>query len=212
MKSFKRLTPTSTDFGILHNPLLQNHLWWLAGTLSLPNVVRRGGTYHFRRAVPAELRERIGRRELVRSLENCNAKTARLLADQLYGESEQLSELARQNPMLSDDQLARLMQDFYALVLQMEKSYRAKGRFVSEEQRTARAKYWRTIAGNVRRAPGAKALHDGSWTAIEAAKLQGLKRKDLDTEERHQCAEAVHRADIDLSHALAVRYEVDFNF
>ncbi len=114
--------------------------------------------------------------------------------------------------MLSDDQLARLVQDFYALVLQKEKSYRAKGRFVSEEQRTARAEYWRMIADKVRKALGANALHDGSWTAIEAAKLQGLKWADLDTEERHQCAEAVHRAGIDLAKALAARYEGDFNF
>lgn len=114
--------------------------------------------------------------------------------------------------MLSDDQLARLVQDFYALVLQKEKSYRAKGRFVSEEQRAARAEYWRTIAENVRKALGANALHDGSWTAVEAAKFQGLKWADLDTEERYQCAEAVHRAGIDLANALAARYEGDFNF
>lgn len=114
--------------------------------------------------------------------------------------------------MLSDDQLARLVQNFYALVLQKEKSYRAKGRFISEEQRAARAEYWRTIAENVRKALGANALHDGSWTAIEAAKLQGLTWADLDTEERHQCAEAVHRAGIDLANALAARYEGDFNF
>ncbi len=114
--------------------------------------------------------------------------------------------------MLSDDQLARLVQNFYALVLQKEKSYRAKGRFVSEDQRAARAEYWRMIADKVRKALGANALHDGSWTAIEAAKLQGLKWADLDTEERHQCAEAVHRAGIDLANALAARYEGDFNF
>lgn len=114
--------------------------------------------------------------------------------------------------MLSDDQLARLVQDFYALVLQKEKSYRAKGRFISEEHRAARANYWRIIADNVRKALGANALHDGSWTAIEAAKIQGLKWADLDIEERHQCAEAVHRAGIDLANALAARYEGDFNF
>ena len=184
----------------------------LAEPLAISNVVRRGGTYHFRRVVPTELRERIGRRELVRSLGSCNAKTARLLSDQLYGESEHLFELARHNPMLSDDQIARLVQDFYALVLQKEKSYRAKGRFVSEEQRAARAEYWRMIADKVRKALGANALHDGSWTAIEAARLQGLRWADLDTEERHQCAEAVHRAGIDLANALAARYEGDFNF
>lgn len=185
---------------------------WQAAPLAISNVVRRGGSYHFRRVVPAELRQRIGRRELVRSLGSCDAKTARLLSDQLYGESEQLFELARQNPMLSNDQLARLVQDLYALVLKKEKSYRANGRFISEEHRVARAEYWRMIADSVRKALGANALHDGSWTAIEAARIQGLKWADLDIEERHQCAEAVHRAGIDLAKALAARYEGDFNF
>ncbi len=97
-------------------------------------------------------------------------------------------------------------------MLRQEKAYRAKGRFVSEEQRAARAEYWRTIADNVRKALGANALHDGSWTAVEAAKLQGLKWADLNVEERHQCAEAVHRAGIDLAKAMAARYEGDFNF
>lgn len=184
----------------------------LAEPLAISNVVRRGGTYHFRRAVPVELRERIGRRELVRSLGSCNAKTARLLSDQLYGESEHLFELARQNPMLSDDQLARLVQDFYALVLRQEKAYRVKGRFVSEEQRAARAEHWLRMAEEIRKALGANRLHDGSWTAIAAAKFQGLKWADLGIEERHQCAEAVHRAGIDLAKALAARYEGDFNF
>lgn len=180
--------------------------------MAISNVARRGGTYHFRRVVPVELRERIGRRELVRSLGSCNAKTARLLSDRLYGESEQLFELARQNPMLSDDQLARLVQDFYALVLQSEKTHRSKGRFISEEHRAARAEHWRRMAGEIRKALGANKLHGGDWTAIEAAKLQGLQWADLDTEERHQCAEAVHRAGIDLANALAARYEGDFNF
>ena len=99
---------------------------WLAAPLAILNVVRRGGTYHFRRAVPIELRARIGRREIVRSLGSCNAKTARLLSDQLYREWEHM------------------------------------------------------IADNVRKALGANALHDGSWTAIEAARIQGLKWADLD--------------------------------
>lgn len=147
----------------------------MAETLAISNVIRRGGTYHFRRVEPMELRQRIGRREWVCSLGISDAKTARLLSDQLYGASEQLFELARQNPMLSDDQLACLVQNFYALVLRQEKSHRAKGRSKSEEQRAARAEYWRTIAENVKKALGANALHDGSWTAIETAKLQGLK-------------------------------------
>ena len=41
--------------------------------------------------------------------------------------------------MLSNDQLARLVQDFYNLMLERESTYGATGVFLSEEQREHRA-------------------------------------------------------------------------
>lgn len=67
-------------------------------------------------------------------------------------------------------------------------------------------------ADNVRKQLGANALNGGSWTAMGATRLQGLKWSELSSEEQYQCAEAVHRAGIDLANALAARYEGDFNF
>jgi integrase len=162
--------------------------------------------------VPVALRQRIGRRELVCSLGNCNAKTARLLADQLYGESEQLFEMARQNPMLSKDQLARLVQDFYNLMLERENVHRTKGIYLSEEQRGHRARGWREMSEEFRKALGANKLKGGDWTAMAAAKIQGLDWTTLGEDEKHQCLEAVHRAGIELANALAAKYDGDFNF
>lgn len=82
----------------------------------LVNVVRRRGTYHFRRVVPAALRNRLHRRELVRSLDASTPGAAKLRADLLYRASERLFAAAAQ-PMLSPDLLARLVRDFYDLNL-----------------------------------------------------------------------------------------------
>src|SRR5215207_764150 len=84
----------------------------------LANIVRRAGTYHFRRVVPPHLRERLRRRELVRSLQTNLPSAAKLKADLLYRASERLFVAA--SFMLSQDLLARLVQDFYNLVIEIE--------------------------------------------------------------------------------------------
>ncbi|KQS91254.1 hypothetical protein ASG42_11645 [Rhizobium sp. Leaf391] len=149
---------------------------------------------------------------MVRSLGNCDAKAARLRSDQLYRVSEHLFDTLRRTPMLSDDQLARLVQDFYQLVLDREKAVRATGRYLTEEGRTARATHWREVAETTRKTLGANTLNTGSWTAQAAAKMQNLDWASLDDTEKHQCLEASHRAGIDLANALAARYDGDFNF
>ena len=110
------------------------------------NIVRRGRIFHFRRAVPADLRERLKRRELVRSLGACGPKVARLRADELYWLSEQLFETARANPMLTQDQLARLAQSFYNHILERESAVRASGVYFTNDGRIARANYWESVS------------------------------------------------------------------
>ena len=44
------------------------------------NTIRRAGTYHFRRVVPPRLRDRIHRRELIRSLKTATPAAAKLRA------------------------------------------------------------------------------------------------------------------------------------
>lgn len=79
---------------------------------SIANVVLRGRIFHFRRRVPDVLRPRLRLDELVRSLATANLRTAKLHACRLYLASESLFEALQASPMLTDDQLARLVQDF----------------------------------------------------------------------------------------------------
>lgn len=168
--------------------------------------------FHFRRAVPADLRDRLKRRELVRSLGACGPKEARLRADELYWLSEQLFETARTNPMLTQDQLAHLAQSFYSHVLERERRVRASGIYLTEDGRVARANYWGKVAQEARNTLGSNTLDLGITTAQAAARMIGLTWAELEEAERHQCKEVVHRAGIDLADALKARYEGDFEF
>ena len=78
---------------------------------AIPNIVRRGGIYHFRRAVPLDLTSVLGRRELTRSLETADIRAAQLRSRALYLASERLFHQVRVSTMLSEDQLATLVQD-----------------------------------------------------------------------------------------------------
>lgn len=179
---------------------------------TIANAVRRGGIYHFRRTIPEDLRARFGRRELCRSLGNCPPRVARIRADQLYSASEELFAIARQDPMLTTDQLAKLVQDFYNSVLDRENEGRLLNGSMPEEMREMRALYWGKVADRARKALGANRLLDGEWVARAAAKAQGLDWNSIPPEDRLRCCQAVHRAGIDLADALRARYDGDFNF
>lgn len=90
----------------------------------LANLVLRGRVFYFRRRVPADFRERLGRRELVRSLGTIDPRAARSNACRLYFASEDLFTGLRAIPMLTDAELSRLVQDFYATVLQGDDAVR----------------------------------------------------------------------------------------
>lgn len=179
---------------------------------TIANAVRRGGIYHFRRTIPEDLRARFGRRELSRSLGNCPPRVARIRADQLYSASEDLFAIARQDPMLTTDQLAKLVQDFYNSTLDRENQGRLLNGSMPEEIREMRALYWGNVADRARKALGANRLLDGEWVARTAAKAQGLDWNAIPPEDRLRCCQAVHRAGIDLADALKARYDGDFNF
>ncbi|WP_197031029.1 DUF6538 domain-containing protein [Methylobacterium sp. 10] len=83
----------------------------------IANVVLRGRTFHFRRRVPTGLRATLRLNEMVRSLGTSDARTAKLRACQLYVASKSIFSTLNATPMLTDAQLARLVQDFYGLIL-----------------------------------------------------------------------------------------------
>ena len=72
----------------------------------IANLVLRGRAFYFRRRVPADLWERLGRRELVRSPATADPRAARARACQLYLGSEGLfmalreAQAARCKPMV----------------------------------------------------------------------------------------------------------------
>ncbi|WP_352000008.1 DUF6538 domain-containing protein [Sphingobium sp. SJ10-10] len=70
---------------------------------AIPNTVRRGGVYHFRRAVPVGLRVRLARRELTCSFHTHQSGEARFLSCCLYLRSEELFVVVESAPMLSDE-------------------------------------------------------------------------------------------------------------
>ena len=112
------------------------------------NTIRRAGTYHFRRVVPPRLRDRIHRRELIRSLKTATPAAAKLRADVLFRASERLFAAAA-SPMLSKEHLARLVQDFYGLVLEIDDHHRLFVGPLTENDRCWHATYLEDLTTRV---------------------------------------------------------------
>ena len=112
---------------------------------SIPNVLRRGGIFRFRRAVPVDLRTRMRKCELTRSLGTASSKLAKLRSRKLYIVSEKAFDVVRARPMLKNTQLAEIVKDFYETVILEENRFRLKGGSISEEQRQGRITYHGTI-------------------------------------------------------------------
>jgi hypothetical protein len=101
---------------------------------SLRNIVQRNRIFHFRRAIPRDLRLLFGLSELTCSLRTSELRAAELRSRQLYIASENLFIESRRH-MLSDDQLALIVQDFYAYALDQENRTRLRLGAIREEAR-----------------------------------------------------------------------------
>lgn len=173
---------------------------------SIPNVVRRGTIYHFRRAVPLALCPRLRRCELLRSLQTSKPLTARARTSELYAMSEILFAAASAPTMLSEEQLARLVQDFYRTVLDRENEARLQAGFITDEIRLKRQAYYAELASRSRDALACNRLDEGAFVTEAMLKKQGLAPGQLGRLELAQAKEAVLRAGIDLADSLAARY------
>ncbi|CAO4181164.1 tyrosine-type recombinase/integrase [Methylorubrum extorquens] len=178
---------------------------------SIVNVVRRGRTLHFRRTVPSELRGLIGRRELTRSLGNVDHLTARLHAAALYVASERLFGTVRAMPMLTDAQLVRLVQDFYATVLERENAVRLRAPPHDDTVSEIRGAYYGEIAARTRKALAGNRLDEARVVTEAMLKKQGVTCTDLTPDDWQRARQAVMRAGIDAAEALQARYTGDFN-
>jgi hypothetical protein len=131
------------------------------------NIARRGGVFHFRRAVPKALRSRLRRQELVRTLATSNPQEARLRACELYLLSERLFAAARMpDTMLSEDHLTRLAQDFYAHILEQENRVRLTSGAITQEIRQKRQAYFEEIAKNARESLALNRLNNAIHHAV----------------------------------------------
>jgi integrase len=158
------------------------------------------------------LRGLIGRRELTRSLGNVDHQTAKLHAATLYVASERLFGIARATPMLTDVQLARLVQDFYATVLERENVMRLRLPPHDDAVSETRGAYYGEIAAKTRRALAGNRLDEARVVTEAMLKKQGVACADLAPDDWRRARQAVMRAGIDLAEALKARYSGDFNY
>lgn len=177
---------------------------------SIPHAIRRGSVYHFRRAIPLDLRRLLERRELTCSLKTTCTKAARIAAQALYIASERLFDSLRIAPMLSEDQLARLVQDFYATLIERENAWRLKGGALTEEARQARIAHYTDVATTAKGSLARNELNH-AWFVTDAMLRKGGFGDGLDAAEKNQARQAILRAAIDLADHLKAQYEGDFN-
>jgi integrase len=177
----------------------------------IPNTVRRGGIYHFRRAVPVGLRVRLPRSELTCSLHTHQAEEARFLSRCLYLRSEELFAVLENAPMLSDEDIAALVKDFYSMTLAQDDDRRlmADG---PDRFRKARAEHYRKLAD------GAKVhLAEDAYgtvrliTSVMLARRYGLDAK-FDDRSVRKVGQAMLRAGVEVAETLRARAEGDFNY
>ncbi|MCJ2031337.1 site-specific integrase [Methylobacterium sp. J-043] len=176
------------------------------------NFVLRGTVFHFRRGIPDDLRKRIGRRELVRSLATSDARTAKLRACQLYVASESLFSALRAMPMLTDAQLARLVQDFYGLILDGENRGRLAHGAIPNEVRERRVLQYEMMAVRNRDALACNRLEEAGFVTEQMLRKQGFAVTDLSPTDLAQARQAMLRAGIDVAEAIRAQYQGDFNF
>jgi hypothetical protein len=175
------------------------------------NVVQRNRIFHFRRGIPLDLRARFRRREITCSLRTAELHLAGIRARELYLAAESIFEESRRDPMLSDDQLAVIVQDFYGYVLDQENKLRLRLGRIPEEVRAKRAEHFRGVAQQARSDLGANEF--GSVAFITEAMLRKHELAgQLDETGRNQLSQALMRGGIELAEAVRARYEGDFTF
>ncbi|GJE61809.1 hypothetical protein MPOCJGCO_3935 [Methylobacterium trifolii] len=176
------------------------------------NIILRGTIFHFRRGVPDDLRTLIRRSELVRSLATSIARTAKLRACRSYLASESLFTALRADPVLTDAQLARLVQDFYGLILDDEGRGRLTRGAISSDVRARRLVQYETMVARNRDALACNRLEEAGFVTEHMLRKQGIGAADLSPAEMAHARQTMLRAGIDAADAIRARYEGDFDF
>lgn len=174
------------------------------------HLILRGRVFHFRRAVPADMRPLMRRRELSCSLRTSDLVDAKHRALRLYLAADDLFQRVRASPMLTDDQLAHLVQDYYSSVIERENRTRLKGRLTPEDVRVATLGRLEKMVEDAR-----LALARNDFAHAQAVGRLLLQKRGITTEtteERSRVGQAMLRAMIEVFSALSARYEGDFNY
>jgi integrase len=180
---------------------------------AIPNTVRRAGVFHFRRAVPEALQSIFKRAELTCSLRTNDAGAARSLSRCLYLKSEELFGVVRCAPMLSEQDIAALVKDFYATILAREDESRLlSDEPVPEALRLGRIEHYQQLAERSRIDLASNAF--GSVRMITSVMLARRYGRDARFEKAdvRRLAQAMLRAGIEVAETLRARAEGDFNY
>jgi hypothetical protein len=113
--------------------------------------------------------------------------------------------------MLSDDQLAPIVQDFYAYVLDQENRLRLQLGAIPEEARLRRAEFFKRVATQARTDLACNVFGNVYFIALAMMRKHNIEAT-LDKEEKNQLRQALLRGGIDLAEAVRARYEGDFNY
>lgn len=180
---------------------------------SIPNTIRRGGVFHFRRAVPATLQRLFNRAELTCSLRTTDVVLARRLSRCLYVCSEELFDVVRTTPMLSDEDIAALVKDFYSSILAQDETARLmRDDPIPEERRAHYIEHYRQLAERSRIDLANSAF--GSVRSITSTMLARRFGQDVQVEkmDARRVSHAMLRAGIEVAEALKARAEGDFSY
>lgn len=183
------------------------------GMGSIPNTIRRGGIFHFRRAVPTALQRLFNRAELTCSLRTADVVLARRLSRCLYVCSEELFDAVRTAPMLSDEDIAALVKDFYSSILAQDETARLmRDDPIPEERRAHYIEHYRQLAERSRIDLANSAF--GSVRSITSTMLARRFGQDVQVEkmDARRVSHAMLRAGIEVAEALKARAEGDFNY
>lgn len=180
---------------------------------SIPNTLRRGGIFHFRRAVPASLQPLLNRAELTCSLRTADVSVARRLSRALYIGSEELFDAVRATPMLSEQDITAMVREFYTSVLARDEAVRLmRDEPLPQQLRPHIIGHYQQLADQARADLANSAF--GSVRTITSTMLARHFGPDVQVEksEARRVSHAMLRAGIEVAEALKARAEGDFNY
>lgn len=180
---------------------------------SIPNTIRRGGVFYFRRGVPAALQRLFNRAELTCSLRTSDVVLARRLSRYLYVCSEELFDAVKTAPMLSEQDIAALVKDFYSSILAQDETARLmRDDPIPEERRAHYIEHYRQLAERARIDLANSAF--GSVRTITNTMLARRFGQDVQLEkiDARRVSTAMLRAGIEVAETLKSRAEGDFSY